>query len=66
MRKYNIKFGSNIPDYTDKYKFKIELTADKANTITVSSTMLVTDFYDEKGYLHRYKVRDFLNDNIKD
>lgn len=34
-------------------------------SINVEKRVSVTDFYDEKGYLHRYKVREFFDDLMK-
>ena len=54
-----IVFKSKIRDYTDKYEFSIQI--DKVNLFQEHS---VTEFYDEKGYLHRYKVREMLDSAI--
>ena len=60
MKKYTFLFSSDMPDYSDKYKFKIELHQSNRASINLNSTLHLTEYYDDKGYLHRYKVRDFL------
>ena len=59
-----MKFDSKLEDYSDKYKFNIKLSKPGKKSINLSSTLSVTDFYDDKGYLHRYKVKEFLDASL--
>ena len=58
-----IKFISVLEDYSDKFTLKIE-TVGKKHT-EFARTISVTQFYDEKGYMHRYKVKEFLEECLK-
>lgn len=44
------------------YKLKIEGFNSKGNQIKYEHAFSVTKFFDELGYLHRYKVRDIFEE----
>ena len=54
-----------MDDYDDKYQFSIEATDPQGKPIRSESSISVIEFYDCKGYQHRYKIRDFLEAQIQ-
>mmetsp|Transcript_14162 Transcript_14162/g.24071 ORF Transcript_14162/g.24071 Transcript_14162/m.24071 type:complete len:84 (+) Transcript_14162:409-660(+) len=61
-----LKFVSTLEDYDDKFKFKIS-TLDKPNgrnNVELEKSISVTEIYDDKGYQHRYKVKEFLEEAL--
>ena len=64
MKSYKIRFNSVVPDYSELYKFNMEFVSDSKPSVNVKSTLNMTDYFDDKGYLHRYKVKQFINDSI--
>ncbi len=62
-----VRFSSDLDTTTDqcKYKLKIEgLHNTTSNKIEVTREVPVTTFYDEGGYLHRYKVKEIFDETI--
>ena len=61
-----VRFSSDLDTSGDcKYKFKIEAGNESTgNKIEVTKEISVTQFYDEGGYLHRYKVKEMFDETI--
>ena len=66
MNKYKVRFDSKMVDYSPNYEFTMKFSQDGKPTVTVTSSLVLTDYFDEKGYLHRYKVKEFVYDTIKE
>jgi len=60
-----LRFCSTLEKDDDKYQFKIQGT-NKVNgkEAEYEKKVSVANFYDSKGYLHRYKVKEFLDESI--
>ena len=61
-----VRFSSDLDTTGDcKYKFKIEASHQSTGgKIEVGKECSVTQFYDEGGYLHRYKVKEMFDETI--
>ncbi|CDW82637.1 microsomal signal peptidase subunit [Stylonychia lemnae] len=54
------------PDIDYNYTLKLESTDEKAKNQSISHEhkLAITKFYDQYGYLHKYIVRDFLDEAL--
>ena len=61
-----VRFSSDLDTTGDcKYKFKIEAShSNNGGKIEVVKEFPVTQFYDEGGYLHRYKVKEMFDETM--
>ena len=61
-----VVFSSSFDsEHGANYELKIESTNSKGNTIKIEQKFPVTTFYDELGYLHRYKVREAVEEALQ-
>jgi hypothetical protein len=68
MKEYQrVRFSSDL-DTTDKdckYKLKVEGIHNTTGAkIEVNKEVVATSFYDEGGYLHRYKVKEMFDEML--
>ena len=52
------------PENGTNYELKIESTSNTGQHIHTEAKLAVTMFFDEFGYLHRYKVREALEETL--
>jgi hypothetical protein len=68
MKDYQrVRFSSDLDtsDKDCKYKLKVEGIHNTTGTkIEVNKEVAVTTFYDEGGYLHRYKVKEMFDETL--
>jgi len=64
-----MRFSSDIDTTTKKgeavYIVKVKASSTKSQSFEVERRFQVTTFYDEGGYLHRYKVKDALEEVLQ-
>ena len=64
-----MRFSSDIDTVTKKgeavYIVKVKAISAKGQTFEVEKRFQVTTFYDEGGYLHRYKVKEALEEVLQ-
>ena len=60
-----IRFCSDIKVYDHFYFQKIEGDSARGEKLVTEQKIDIGEIFDEKGYLHRYKVRDFFNNHLQ-
>ena len=60
-----IRFISSFDTTDATYHLKLESQSDKGHSALFETKYVVSKFYDEYGYLHRYVVRDIVEEAIQ-
>ncbi len=58
-------FSSSFDTTDALYHLKVESTNSTGKSLSFETKQPVTKFYDECGYLHRYLVRDLVDEAIQ-
>ena len=51
-------------DHSADYEFDVLVIQPNQTGVKIESVLQLTDYFDDKGHLHRYKVRDFLKKTL--
>jgi len=52
-----------MEDYSEDYKFKVNIKRSEGmKEIHMEKNIKITSVYDDKGYMHRYIIKEFLDE----